>query len=236
MNFISKGVTGIMVPILATFSLCGAAHADLSGDITVDLELGDFYNQAPTIPANLAQSDIRMPGTVGTVGYYLEKGVRHQAIEFSNGGAGSHLHGEFDFGTNNTRSQKAPDSGGGLFVLDDGGAFSLKTWEDFFLLDDLTVRGYDANGGGSFDVVLDEATYALATQPDFLALDSRFGNVNLVEYWSTTPGRGVGGGGTFVIDNIELGAPVPIPAALPLFLSGLLGVVRLADKSRSIDV
>lgn len=238
MNLISKRATAILISVFAALCASGTVHADLAGDITIDFELGDYYNS----PGNLAFAGIPMPGTVGSIDYYLEEGVRHQSIAFSNGDPGSHLHGNLGTGSLGFRSQLAPDSGGGVFVLDDGGAFSLLAWDNLFgqsfdtsIDEDLNVTGYAADDSGPFSVVLDENIYGAPgdPNPDFLALDARFGNVNRIEYWYNATGRGVLGhpfNQVVLLDNVMLGAPVPIPAALPLLLSGLLGIVGFAKK------
>lgn len=240
MSKFGRRVRGMIAPALMISGFTGAAQADLAGPVTIDFDLGDYYNS----PGNLAFAGVPMPGTVGSVDYYLEQGVRHQAIAFNNGDPGSHLHGHLTLGVGYS-SELSPDGGGAAFFLDDGGAFSLLSWENLFgqsfeptIDEDLNVTGYAADGSGSFSVVLDENVYGKPTDPDpdFLALDARFGNVNRVEYWYNATGRGESGNifsQIVLIDNVLLGAPVttiPVPAALPLMLSGLLGFASIKRK------
>ena len=231
-------ITGML--IITAMPILNTAYASLASTVTIDFEAGDWlFFDGFGNPQEI--QNIQLPSAVFDQGYYLEEGVEHRAIPFGGGAGGttSHVHGFTNAATGNStrQSEFSDDSGGGLFTLHDGGNFSLQTWEDEFIGDDITVRGYQS-GGAFFDVTLDNAIYGSRTDsPDFMDLDSRFGNIVLVEYFFTSPGRGFAGaaGVNFLVDNIALGAPVPLPASIFLFMSGLFGMFGVARK-RKINV
>lgn len=238
MNKFKHRVQRVFVPLLILISFSNLAQANLVSTVTVDFDGGDyhFFDQFGN---PLMVSNVVLPGSViqtlqGNQSY-VEEGIRHQAIGIADGGfINNHVHGHSvgTFPNFDRKSQMLEDAGGAQFLLHTGGAFSFLTWEDEFVSTDIVVRGYQS-GGGTFDVTLDQATYGSASEnPDFLALDARFANVVLVEYWHSVGGRGIAVPGIheILLDDVVFSAPVPLPAALPMFVTALLGVVGMARR------
>jgi len=237
-------VSGMLVSILG---VSGQAYASLASDVVIDFEAADDTGNP-------------MPSAVFPAfnQHYLEDGVQHSAIGFgtapgdsigNTSGGTSHMHGSSSGGSKT--SQLEADSGGGLFQLADGMSFSVAGLDvaalNLGLTDGtsstLTFRGYtDAGLSNAVDFQIDQS--ANGTTLDFTSTPG-FNEVYLLEYFFDAPGRGNDPGATpnfsnlvLEMDNVALGpvAPIPLPAAVYLFGTGLLGLSRFRRKSVSASI
>ncbi len=231
--------------LIGTLAMSGQALAGLVGDVVIDFEGDDATGtqmSAAVFPA-FSQS-------------YIEDGVVHTAIGFGTSpgnsigvatGTTSHLHGTTS--GENRFSFLEPDSGGGLFQLADGMAFSAKSM-------DIIEPSLDLVGGGASTVTFRGYKDSALTDTVDLTIDKNvgssldfgdtFNSVYLLEYFFDAPGRGNDPANNAAFsklkigfDNVVFGAPVinspepppsnvPVPAAVWLFVSAIggLGFIR----------
>ena len=210
----SMASTGLFLALTST-----AAHS-----VVIDFELGQYFDGTTLSAPRQLPNSVFSPDQ-----YYLEDGIRHSAIPFNSPGGASHIHGNTF--QNNRRSQVEGDAGGAFFESDSVGQFfSFNSWGQQFFNDNVTVQGQDSTG--AFSVILDPHNFVFDINNtihavDFLSLNSRFANVNRVEYWFTDSGRGElppNFDSVTFVDNVNISA-VPVPPALLLFGSGLLSLI-----------
>lgn len=236
---------------LAMTAMSGGANAAITGPITIDFAA--LVATSIAGPANLTPlADGSCPTTSRC--YYedgMAVGVADDPVNF-----GEHLH---RYGTGAAaKLQYHADSSGIYLRSKDGSAFSLVQMDFLAGLDGGNNPGYDANYNplvaGDFWEVLGFNT---AVNPDLgvgdgtnyatrvayqqvsngfsgaLTLDSAFHNINA--FWihfngyPGVPQDGVSFGMT--ADNIQLAAPVPLPAAIWSLGSGLLALIAATRKN-----
>ncbi len=214
-------VSGMLISLLG---VSVQSYASLTGDVSIDFEAAD--DTGDPMPSAVFPS-------FGQV--YLEDGVEHTAIGFGTSpgnsigvttGGTSHMHGSSTGGSNT--SQLEADSGGGLFQLADGDAFSIAGLDvaalNLGLADGssstMTFRGYTNAGlSNSVDLQIDQS--ANGTTLDFTGT-AGFSEIYLLEYFFDAPGRGNDPGTTpnfanlvLELDNVALGAIATAPPVVP---------------------
>ena len=214
MKLIKSITYGFLTVLLNT--MISYSHAAV-----IDFDGGDFFDGTTLNAVGQIPTAVFAPNQ-----YYLEEGVRYSAIAFNPPTGTSHIHGNFFQGS--SRSELGGDAGGAFFVSDTAGQFfSFNSWGQQFFNERVTVQGQDATG--TFSVILDPSDFVFDINNtiqtvDFLSLNSRFSNVNLVEYWFTDAGRGVLPtlpSSVSFVDNVNITA-VPLPPAIVFFASGFL--------------
>jgi len=211
------------------------------GQTHAQVQVMDF--DTPSLPAALF-ADFSDP--------HVEGDFEHTAISFSEGtndptNLTSHIHGNTSGGSRT--SELEADAGGALFRRADGSDFSFESWDVVQLVTAITPAG----GGGDSTVhvvgINDGVTVADVTLTsadagstiDFLALNSAFGNVDLVEYYFDPAGRGNNPINVAGLENLDLLVdnvtfndtipPVPEPETYAMLLVGL-GLVGFAANRR----
>ncbi len=233
--------------LIGTLVMSDQVSAGLVGDVVIDFEGDDATGTqmpAAVFPA-FGQS-------------YIEDGVVHTAIGFDTSpgnslgvgsGGTSHLHGTTS--GENRFSFLEPDSGGGLFQLADGMAFSAKSM-------DISALSLDLVGGGASTVTFRGYKDSALTDTVDLSIDKNvgssldfgdtFNSVYLLEYFFDASGRGNDPSTNAAfsnlkigLDNVVLGAPVinnpepppsnvPVPAAVWFFVSAIGGLGFMRKK------
>lgn len=213
-----------MSTLLAVFYL-GQVHAQT--------EVMDF--DTPVMPAAVFG---------GFGGVHVEGGFETTSVAFNDlANPTSHIHGALNVGTASRVSQLEADAGGALFRASSGDNFSFTSW-DMVTLDtavttggasNLHIVGFD-NGAQVAETILTSAD--AGTTVNFGAA---FGNVDLVEYWFESPGRGedpAAGIGLLnllaEVDNVTFNDAIPAvpePETYAMLLVGL-GLVSFAANRR----
>lgn len=231
MNIITHLLKYILIStfLASSLSICANATA-VSGVHTMNFDNTPgnptFLQLGPILhgPLDLTSS-LTAPGVNASI---LQDGIRTATIgegslaPLDQAGDG-HLHYAFNFTDLNTAVSFDADTGGAA-IFADAGSFSFQSMFFASMNRDILVTGYNSSLAIIASTVISAASSA--TTIDFLALDSGFGNVTLIEMWQESTGRGNFGtsGASTKYDNIVIASPVPVPAALYLFATGLLGL------------
>lgn len=241
MNKITHLLKYILISTFLASSLSLTANAaTVSGVHTMNFDNTPsnptFLQLGPNLfgPLDLLPS-LPAPGVTASI---LQDGIRTATIgegslaPLDQGGDG-HLHYTFNLTDLSTAMAFEADTGGAAIFADDG-SFSFQSMFFAEMTHDILVTGYKT-GGGTVSTII-SAIASSATTINFLALNSGFGDVTLIEMWQESTGRGNFGtiGASTKYDDIVIASPVPVPAALYLFATGLMGLVG-ANKGKKIN-
>jgi hypothetical protein len=244
---LSKTIAGLMFSAMSLAA--GTASAAIVDNVTIDFEdmsFAAYYGKANIAP----EADGTCPGA-GSAGCYLSAGVAIGTV--SNPDPNAHLH-RYD-GDDSTLLQYHPDSPGIYVRAQDSTSFSLKSLEFYAPIknanpgtgpDDVwEIIGFNtalnpdvsSGDGTNYDTVVAYHTVANGFQ-GVVELDSSFANIDA--FWIHYKGYPIvpedGKRFDLRIDNLVLGAAaappaaVPVPAAVWLFGTGLMGLVSLGRK------
>lgn len=154
----------------------------------------------------------------------------------------SHLHGaNRDLDTNDVEMLYEADAGGWTGALSSNNEFALISWDQIALNDvlgvqnptDLVIDGY-RNG---VQVATTTVTFGTTGSINFLGRDSGFEHIDLFDVYfdgfkNVIPPQGL----ESAIDDLVLGlaAPVPVPPAIYLFGSALVGFFSIGRRKHGI--
>jgi hypothetical protein len=252
-DIINVFILSITSLVLTTFSTC--SNASITGPITLGFSL------LPNALFGASNVDPLANGTCPTFAEhgacYFEKGMTVGVVTDSIG-YGEHLHKQLT--SSGTLLQYHADSSGIYIRATDSSAFSLNEMQFKAPIDLENNPGYDEIynplvAGDSWEIL----GFSTAANPDLAAgdgtnyatriayqevangfnnvliLDSAFHNINA--FWihfkgyPGVPSDGVSFG--MSIDNVKISAPVPLPAAVWMFISGIVGLLG-AVRGKSV--
>ena len=141
-----------------------------------------------------------------------------------NTGSFTRYFGNATFGSN---GYQASDTSGEILIADAPGSISIRIIGDDAILPDVT----DTNGNS---VTVSDVTISLALPVTLSELLSDNIFIDNYLYNSTTMTVRMPGAGGVLSDNVSIGvSTVPVPAAVWLFGSGLLGLIGVARRKKA---